>query len=358
MMYEHKNLTMHRKKDHLELFRSEPVDARWATSLLECVHLVPCSLPECALNDIDLSTTYAGRSFRAPLFICGITGGTAEAAAINRALAAVAEEFGIGFGLGSQRAMIDNDSLTETYAVREAAPTAFIAGNIGGVQAARHPSDTIRRLVERIGADALCVHLNPAQELLQPEGDRSFHGVLAAIERLVRDLPVPVIVKETGAGISRETAIRLRNAGVCHLDVSGVGGTSWTGVEILRTRRDRDPQALAFWDWGIPTAAAICETADLGMELIASGGIRTGLDAARALALGATLAGFASPVLRAYYAGGIEEARRYVASVIEGLRAAVLLTGSRTVGDLARAPRVIKSPLREWVSQRISRSEP
>ncbi len=353
-MYEQKSLTTSRKKDHLDLFKSEPVDARWATSLLECVHLIPSALPECGMNDINLSTTYAGKSFRAPLFICGMTGGTAEAAAINRALAAVAEEFGIGFGLGSQRAMIDNEALAETYAVRDVAPTAFVAGNIGGVQASRYPTDTIRYLVERIGADALCVHLNPSQELLQPEGDRSFHGVLAAIERLARELPVPIIVKETGAGIGRETAIRLREAGVRYLDVAGVGGTSWTGVEILRSRRDKDPQALAFWDWGIPTAAAVCETSGLGMEIIASGGIRTGVDAAKALALGARLAGFASPVLRAYYAGGTEGARRYVASIIEGLRAAALLTGSRTVRDLISVPRVIKSPLREWMEQRTS----
>ncbi len=353
MMYEQKSLTTIRKKDHLDLFRSEPVDARWATSLLECVHLIHCALPERALSDIDLSTTYAGHSLRAPIFLCGMTGGTAEAAVINRALAAVAEEFGIGFGVGSQRAMIDNETLAGTYTVRDVAPTTFIAGNIGGVQAARHTTDTLRRLVERIGANAICIHLNPAQELLQPEGDRSFHGVLAAIERLVRDLPVPIIVKETGAGISRETAIRLRDVGVRFLDVAGVGGTSWAGVEILRARRDKDPQALAFWDWGIPTAAALCETSGLDMEVIASGGIRTGLDAAKALALGARLAGFASPILRAYYAGGTEGARRYVASVIEGIRVAILLTGGRSVSDLSSAPCVIKSPLREWIAQRM-----
>ena len=352
MMYEQQNLTMIRKQDHLAIFRAGPVDARWATSFLECVHFIPCSLPECALHEIDLSTTYAGHSFRAPLFITGITGGTAEAAEINRTLAAIAEEYGIGFGLGSQRAMVNDASLAMTYTVRDVAPHAFIAGNIGAVQAARCSSDTVRRLVEVVSADALCIHLNPAQELLQSEGDRDFRGILPAIERLVRDLPVPVIVKETGAGIARETAVRLRNAGVRYLDVSGVGGTSWTGVEIVRARREKDPQVTAFWDWGIPTAAAVCETRDLGMEIIASGGIRTGLDAARALAIGAKLAGFASPVLRAFYAGGAAEVRRYIEAVIEGIKRTLLLTGCRSVAGLPSIPRLIKDPLREWLTER------
>ncbi len=351
-MYDNKSVTIRRKKDHLELFRAAPVDSRWTTSLLECVQLIHCALPETALDEIDLSTTFAGHHFRAPFFITGITGGTPDAAEINRALARVADEFGIGFGLGSQRAMLQDDDLTATYAVREAAPTAFIAGNIGGVQATRYPVSEICRLADRIGASALCIHLNPAQEILQPEGDRSFKGILTAIEHLTQELDIPLIVKETGAGISRETALRLRDAGVRHLDVAGAGGTSWIGVEILRSHRDKDPQATAFWDWGIPTAAAVCETGGLGLEVIASGGIRTGIDAARALALGATLVGAASPVLRAYYAGGLEGARNYIGSLLHGLRAATLLTGCRASRELAGAPRFIRSPLKEWVAER------
>lgn len=341
-----------RKRDHLAPFRTGGVPAREQTTWLECVRLVHRSLPELAFDELDTSVTFLGRRFALPLFITGMTGGTAEAAAINRDLAAVAERAGIGFGLGSQRAMLVRPESAYTFEVREAAPHVFLAANIGGVQAAKSDTATIRGLVERVGADALCVHLNPAQEMVQPEGDRDFHGVLAAIARLAREVGVPVIAKETGAGVARETAAALADAGVAAIDVSGVGGTTWVGVELRRTGAEHDAHLAGFWDWGVPTAAAVVESRATGLPLIASGGIRTGLDAARALALGATLAGCAAPVIGAYYRGGGAEAAAEIERIARGLRIAMTLTGAPSVAALQRAPRVVTGELAEWCRTR------
>src|SRR5579885_3585978 len=220
-----------------------------------------------------------------------MTGGTAEAAAINKALARVAEEHGIAFGLGSQRAMQRRPELAYTFAVRRHAPTALVLANLGLVQAAALGTAEVAALARAVGADAVCLHLNPAQELIQPGGDRDFRGGLATIRRLVRELPLPVVVKETGCGISRAVGERLAAA--------GAGGTSWVRVEGLRAPRAARALAEVFADWGIPTAAALLGLRGTGLELIASGGIRTGLDVAKAIALGARAAGVALPVFRA-----------------------------------------------------------
>jgi isopentenyl-diphosphate delta-isomerase len=328
------------------------VNARTATTWLEHVHLVHQALPELDYGSVDLTTTFAGHSFGAPLFITGMTGGTPEAARINRAIAAAAGKCGAGFGLGSMRAMLENPELADTYRVRDCAPGLFVAGNIGGTQLLRYDVDRIGRAVEAVGADALCVHLNPAQELVQPEGDRDFRQVVDAIGRVVRDLKKPVIVKETGAGMSREVVTRLAGVGVGYVDVAGVGGTSWVGVETMRQGGEADPEMMAFWDWGLPTAAAIGEAAGCGVEIIASGGVRTGLDAARALAMGATLAGVAAPILNAYFSGGQAGCERAMNKMIDGIRMAVSLTGSGSIERLKQTPRVITGPLLDWMRQR------
>jgi len=340
-----------RKRDHLEPFRRGGVEARQVSSWLEHVHLIHSALPELSMEQIDLGARFCGRHFAAPLFITGMTGGTDEAGRINRELACVAQSLGIGFGLGSGRAMLVDPGLVQTYQVREAAPDVFLAWNLGGVQLRHTPIDDIRAALDTLAADALCVHLNPAQELMQPEGDRDFTGVLDAISALVTTLDRPVIVKETGAGISRRVGLALREVGVRHIDVAGCGGTSWVGVEVIRHQRQQDPEALALWDWGIPTAAAVADLADSGLSLIASGGVRTGLDAARALALGAELAGLAAPVLTAWFnegAGGVE---RLLTSMLTGLRGAMLLTGCGDLAALRRAERVVTGPLRDWLDR-------
>jgi len=341
-----------RKRDHLAPFRLSEVGGGDASTWLEHVRLVPQALTEVDVDVLDLRTEFADRSLSAPLFIAGMTGGTPEAREINRGIAQVAQELGLGFGLGSQRAMLERPDLDATYQVRDVAPDILIAGNLGIVQAAAASPSEIQALLARVGADVLCVHLNPAQELLQPEGDRRFAGTAAALGRLVEALDVPIIVKETGAGISRETATRLVELGVRWCDVAGLGGTSWPEAELRRAGASDDLQRAAFTDWGIPTAASLVELRDVPLGLMASGGIRTGLDLARALALGARIGGMAAPVIRAWFTGGQPAVRQLLGGVLQGLRVAMTLTGSRTLAELRAAPRVLLGPLAEWAAQR------
>ncbi len=344
--------TERRKRQHLDPFRGGARATSVGSPWFDQVLLVHQALPEMAADEVVLSTTFAGRLFQAPLFITGMTGGTEEARDINRGLARVASRLGIAFGVGSQRAMIENPALTETYRVRAAAPDVFLAGNVGAAQLARLPLARIREALDLIEADALCVHLNPAHEMAQPEGDRDFRGVVGAIAEAVAGLGRPVIVKEVGCGLSREVARTLCAAGVRYVDVAGMGGTSFVRVEVERGGMTADPEWAALDTWGIPTAAALTEVAGLGLEVIASGGVRSGLDAARAVALGARMVGVAAPVIQAWFRGGEEEVERWLRRLLRGLRTAMVLTGSRTLDDLARAPRVLTGPLAEWVRAR------
>jgi isopentenyl-diphosphate Delta-isomerase len=338
-----------RKRSHLDLCETGPVEYTGKTTLLEEVDLVHDALPDLAVDEIDVGTTLLGKRLRAPLLITGMTGGTDEAAEINQSLARVAEEHGIAFGLGSQRAMHRQPELGYTFTVREHAPTTLVLSNVGVVQAGAMTTAEIVSLVRAVGADAVCIHLNPAQELVQPGGDRDFRGGLDTFRRLVRELPVPVVAKETGCGVSRAVGERLRAAGVGTVDVSGAGGTSWVRVEALRADEAQRALGDTFADWGIPTAAAVLGLRGAGLDVIASGGIRTGLDVAKVLALGARVAGVALPVFRALRAGGIAAAGRYVERLVDELRTAMVLTGCRDVQGLARAPLVLGSRLRDWV---------
>lgn len=337
-----------RKRSHLALCEAEAVEYAGKTTLLEDVELVHDALPELAVDEVDVSTDLLGKRLRAPLLITGMTGGTDEASAINRELAQVAEEHGLAFGLGSQRAMQRAPELAYTFEVRAHAPTTLVLANLGVVQAGKLSSAEVERLVTAVGADALCIHLNPAQELIQASGDRDFRGGLRTIARLVRDLRAPVVVKETGCGISRRVADRLRGAGVRTIDVSGAGGTSWVKVEALRAGGCDRERGELFADWGIPTAAALLGVRDLGLDVIASGGVRTGLDVAKAIALGARVAGVALPVFRALREGGARAAGEFLDRLVAGLRTAMVLTGSRDLAALGRTPVVIGSRLREW----------
>jgi isopentenyl-diphosphate delta-isomerase len=285
-----------------------------------------------------------------------MTGGTDKAASINRDLASIAEQRGYGFGLGSQRTMHARPETAPTFRVRSVAPTALVLGNVGVTQAREMTASELARLVGDVGADAVCLHLNPAMELVQPEGDRDFRDGLTTIRHVVEHIGIPVIVKETGCGLAPSVGLRIRAVGVRHVDVSGAGGTSWVGVETLRATAAGDEGGRTLgdllWDWGVPTAASIALMAPLGFDtVIATGGIATGLDVARAIALGATAAGIARPVLRALSHGGAAEAVAYLARIETELRAVMLLTGCRTLSDLQRTPRIIDGALQGWISR-------
>ncbi|MFO0676053.1 MAG: type 2 isopentenyl-diphosphate Delta-isomerase [Polyangiaceae bacterium] len=344
-----------RKSDHLTLCATGDVGFRSRTTLLEAVKLVHDALPDLSVDEIDPGVTVLGKRLAAPIVIAAMTGGTEEAGRVNRELASIAEERGYGFGLGSQRAMHVKAGVAGTYAVREAAPTTLILGNVGIVQATAMNTEAIVDLVRGVGADALCVHLNPAMELVQPHGDRDFRGGQETLARLRRELPFPLVVKETGCGLSPALGRRLRAIGIENVDVSGAGGTSWVGVETKRAEEQGDAKKRAlgdaFWDWGIPTAASVGLLAPLGFStLVATGGIQSGLDVARALALGAHAAGIARPVLRAFYDKGREGALAFLDGVEAELRAAMLLTGSRDVASLRRAPKIVTGELHTWLT--------
>lgn len=339
-----------RKLDHIALCADEDVEYRERTTLLEEVTLVHESLPELSLDEIDLRTSLCGHELPTPLMISGMTGGPSTAGAINRELARVAEEYGLAFGLGSQRPMLTDPEAVETFRVRDIAPSVFLCGNIGSVQLVDLGLDQLQELVGAVGANALCVHLNPAQELVQEAGDRDFRGSLDAIARAVETLDVPVIAKETGSGMSARTLEKLRDAGVRTVDVSGAGGTTWVGVEALRGTPESAQVGQALWEWGVPTAASVIYARGAGMEVIASGGIRGGHDSARALALGASVTAAALPFLRAAVDGGADAAAEVARVIIRTLRTAVLLTGSADLAALRQAPRLIGPNLERWLT--------
>ena len=349
----HDDSTTRRKDAHLDVCATEEVAPVGNATLFEDVHFLHNALPEMAVNEVKLETQLFGKTLKAPLLMTGMTGGTERAQQVNRDLATVAEEFGIAFGVGSQRAMAEKPELAATFSVRSVAPTTVIIGNIGVQQAVTLGVDGVRRLTDAIGADGLAVHLNPGQELTQPEGDRDFRGGYDIIRRLTRVYGSNLLVKETGCGISPEVAKRLIECGVTTIDVSGLGGTSWVRVEELRASGPAREVGSQFSNWGIPTAVAIAsvrEATGLAATLIASGGLRNGLDVAKALALGADIGGMALPMFRAQQQNGVQGVRDAVQMVLMGLRQAFVLTGSRTVGGLRSQKRVIGPTLIRWLA--------
>jgi isopentenyl-diphosphate delta-isomerase len=334
--------TPSRKQQHVALTLNKNVSFKSKTTGLEQLEFVHNALPELNLSEVNTSTTFLDKTLAAPLMVSSMTGGYKDALTINRQIAEVCEEQHIAMGVGSQRQALEDELYHRTFSVvREVAPSIPIVGNIGAAEVAKMTNaDATQRLVELIRADAFTVHLNPLQEFLQPEGSTDFRGVLKGIELLVRQLPVPVIVKEIGAGISAHVARRLLDVGVKYIDVAGAGGTSWAGIETLR-RKDRE-FASKFWDWGIPTAAAIQEVAELKSStteftLVASGGITSGFEAAKCIALGADLTASARPMLKALTEEGKPGLRNLIQSWMQELKGIMFLTGSASVADLQKA---------------------
>ena len=349
-----------RKAEHIELTRTDVVEVAAAAGW-DDIHLLHDALPELDRDEVRLAVDFLGHRLAAPLLISSMTGGTAHAATINARLGRLAERYGLAMGLGSGRVMLEDPTQERTFRLaREAAPSAFLFANIGAPQLVpqrgrpAYPPERVLRLVEVVGAQALAVHLNFLQECVQPEGDTAARGVLAAIAALVTASPVPVIVKEIGCGIGRRQAEALARVGVAAVDVAGQGGTSWALVEAARAeargQRRKARLGRTFAGWGIPTPVAVCLARGAGRPVIASGGIRTGLDAARALALGADLVGVARPFLQAALES--EAAlTEWTDAFLDELRTAFFLTGAVDLAAFQQMRPVITGATAAWLAQ-------
>jgi len=349
--------TRKRKAEHIQISLNRNVQARNVTTGLEDVHFVHKALPEVDKTKIDLSTIVFNQRFAAPLIVGAITGGAREAVRINATIAEAVEKMGLGMGVRSQRAAIEDKRLEGTFSItRKKAPTAFLIANVGGVQLVNgYGLKEIKKAVEMIHANAVAIHLNSLQEACQPEGQTNFRGVLERIGSIARQLNVPVIAKETGAGIAAEEAEKLENAGAKGIDISGVGGTSFAAVEYYRSKKVHNSQRRlgdVFWDWGIPTGASIVEVSQsVNIPVIASGGIRNGVDIGKALALGASLSSLSQPILQAA-SKGLKETVEALSLLIEELRNVMFLVGAESIQGLRRTPIVITGKTAEWLKLR------
>lgn len=347
-----------RKTEHLALALGP--DAEVSAPGWNDVQLVHHALPSVDAADVDLGAKFLGRCLRIPLVIAGMTGGHPDTVAVNRVLARAAERAGIAIGVGSQRAALRDSGVAWTYeVVRECAPSTLVIGNIGIGQLVDQDSepaldrDDLIAAIAMVRADALAVHLNFLEESVQPEGQVRAAGAGTALAALAAELPVPLIGKETGAGLSRAVALRLRTLGIKAVDVGGLGGTSFAAIEAARARArgdaDRAALGVALSQWGIPTAVSIAGCAGV-LPCVATGGIRSGVDAAKAIALGADLVGVARPLLERAVKGE-EAVLEWIDQFERQLRTAVFLTGGRRLADLRLAPRVILGPTRQWLEQ-------
>lgn len=323
-----------RKEEHIDIALKENVFFRQKTTELEKIQLEYNCLPEISLDEVDCSTEFLGKKFSAPLMVSALTGGIERAKKINKDIARACQKLGIGMGLGSQRAMLENPELKETYWVRDVAPDIFLAGNIGATQLKEYSAEQLEKALEEVKADALAIHLNAAQEAIQPDGTPDFRNAFEKINEVSKALSRPVFVKEVGHGIGWIVARKLAKTNIKAIDVQGAGGTSWTGIESLRGNREI---GKTFWDFGIPTAVSIYECRrEFKGKIIASGGIRSGLDIIKAIILGADLGGIALPVLKAQAEGGAQGVEEYLQRIIREIRIGMFLLNAKTIEDLRK----------------------
>lgn len=328
-----KTETENRKKQHIEIALKKEMQYRKTTGF-EKLDYEHCALPELKISDVDLSTNFLGKKLDYPLLIEAMTGGYSQAKEINKALAQAAEKHKIAFALGSQRAMIEKPELAETYKVRDVAPTIPVIANIGAVQLKQYDVKTIGDMISTVEADALAVHLNPLQEAIQPEGDHDFTGICETLLQLKDNIKVPIIAKETGAGIGQEVALRLREVGVAIVDVAGAGGTSWSKVEY-----GRKGTLPGFEEWGMPTAECV-QACRAVLPTIASGGIRNGIEICKAITLGAVLGGAAYPFLKAWKSKKLDAELKMWE---KQMKLTAFLTGSKSISELRTARMIVRN---------------
>lgn len=352
--------TSTRKIEHLELCAHRMVEAHrdehsMRRTGFDDIVFIHKALPEINKTDIDTSIGFLGHELAFPLLIASMTGGHPDTTDVNKSLALAAQEMGIGIGVGSQRAALKEDTLEDSFrVVRDTAPEAFVFGNIGVQQIREYGMEGVNQAAEMIDANAMAVHLNFLQEAIQPEGETDAEDGLELIRQVCRSLKIPVIVKETGAGICYEIAKKLCDAGVSAIDVGGMGGTSWAGVEVYRARQKgdtvREEMGELFWDWGVPTAVSIIES-NISAPVIGTGGIRTGMDIAKSLAIGATVCGTALPLV-APALKGPNDVTGKLQVMLEELKVAMFLTGSVNIEELMQAQVVISGKTGRYLNER------
>jgi isopentenyl-diphosphate Delta-isomerase len=341
-----------RKKQHLELCAKKDVGFEKKTNLLECVELNYKTLPQINMGEINLSTKFLDKNFEFPLVVSAITGGAQVSKKVNLDIARACQSVGIGMGLGSIRAMIEQPSLTETYCVRDVAPDIFVAGNIGMFQLKEYSSEQIQNALDAIGANAVAVHLNAAQEAVQPEGETNAQGLIEMIDSFSKEISMPVYVKEVGHGISFEVAKALSKTNIKAIDVQGAGGTSWTRVDSLR---HKNGFGEIFRDIGLPTAVSIIETKNALVEsnkkLVGSGGVYNGLDAIKAILLGSDMVGVGLPILKAQIKGGARAIENYLLNYKQEMLISSYLLGCKNISELHDEEYVVFGKLKEWLNQ-------
>jgi isopentenyl-diphosphate delta-isomerase len=346
-----------RKLRHIHVSLDKNVETDITTGF-EDIRLIHKALPEIDLDEVSTETTLFSKKLAAPLIISAITGGTVEAAKINEVLAEVAEEKQIGIGVGSQRIAIDQPETIPTFSiVREKAPSTFVMGNLGcpqlslgwGVQ-------ETEKCIEMIDADAIALHMNPLQEAVQVNGDTNYRGVYNQVKVLHKSINTPLVMKETGAGIAWEDAVKMQKAGASGLEISGVGGTSWSAVEYYIAKevekQGREYLGEAFWNWGIPTAISVVETSKkTDLTIISSGGIRTGVEIAKSISLGAHIGGIAKPFLEKAVQGQ-DALTEYVDNIIKEIKVTMFLVGAKNVDELKKVPVIVMGKTAEWLKLR------